>query len=345
EATIPTEAPVIGFIAHMDTSPDSSGQNVNPRVTENYGGGEIVLGHGKTLSPSEFPDLKKYTGQDIITADGGTLLGADDKAGVAEIMAAMEYLKLNPDICHGKIRIAFTPDEEIGRGVDHFDVEQFGAAFAYTVDGGELGELETENFNAARAIFEIEGKSVHTGSAKGIMINAGLLAVELAGRFPKAETPAETEGDEGFYHLLKIAGEVEKAKLVYLIRDFDRKGFEARKNFVEQAARDMREKYGQDTIRLRLYDEYYNMAEKLTDHQLIIDVAWNAMEKAGVKPRRSAIRGGTDGSRLCYMGLPCPNLFTGGHNFHGHYEYIPLQSMMKAVEVIVNICRSGCEIN
>ncbi|MDR1558887.1 MAG: peptidase T [Clostridiales bacterium] len=339
-SNINTEGPAIGFVAHVDTSPDCSGKDVKPRITHDYDGVDITLGGGVTLSPKEFPDLKKYKGMDIITASGGTLLGADDKAGLAEILTAMEYLIENPDIPHGKICVGFTPDEEVGHGVDRFDLKTFGAAFAYTIDGGEIGELESENFNAARAIIKIAGKSVHTGSAKGIMINAGLIAAELVSRMPENEIPAKTEGYEGFFHLLEIQGHVEQAKVVFLVRDFDLDGLKARKAFIEKTVAELNEKYG-GALSLNQYDEYYNMAGPLAGHGHVVDIAHKAIEDAGITPIRKPIRGGTDGSRLCYMGLPCPNIFTGGHNAHGPYEYIPLQSMGKAVEVIVNICKSS----
>ncbi|MDR1538614.1 MAG: peptidase T [Clostridiales bacterium] len=344
-STVSADAPVVGFIAHLDTSPDSSGKNVNPTVHMNYGGGSIELKPGMLLSPSEFPELSGYLGQDIVTTDGTTLLGADDKAGIAEIMTAAEYLIQNPEVEHGKIMIGFTPDEEVGRGGIYFNVEEFGANFAYTLDGGEIGELEAENFNAARATFKITGKSVHTGSAKGIMKNAALIAVELAQEMPYNETPALTEGYDGFFHLVSIEGIVESAKLVYLIRDFDVEGFRARKESMTELAESIGRKYGHESISLEMHDEYYNMADSLKGHELVIDLACRAMDDAGVKPKRKAIRGGTDGAMLSQKGLACPNLFTGGHNFHGPYEYIPLQSMEKAVEVIINICKGAARVN
>jgi len=339
-SNLKTDAPAIGFIAHIDTSPDCSGANVTPRVTENYGGGDIRLNNNVTISPDEFPSLKEYAGQDIITASGDTLLGADDKAGVAEILTAMEYLAENPDIPHRKICVGFTPDEEVGHGADRFDIGRFGAAFAYTIDGGQVGELESENFNAARATVNITGKSVHPGTAKGVMVNAGLVAAELVSRMPENEIPAATEGYEGFYHLTDLTGSVEHARVVLLIRDFDAEGFKARKTFIEKTAAELNGKYN-GALSLDLRDQYYNMASPLDEHPHVIDIAYKAVEEAGVKPIRKPIRGGTDGSRLCYMGLPCPNIFTGGHNAHGPYEYIPLQSMGKAVEVILNICKSS----
>ena len=333
------EAPAIGFLAHMDTSPDYSGVDVKPKVTCNYDGGDIVLGKGTVLSPTEFPCLKEYIGQDIITSSGDTLLGADDKAGIAEILTAMEYLIKNPDIPHGKICVGFTPDEEIGRGADKFDLKAFGAAFAYTIDGGEIGELKSENFNAAQAEINVIGKSVHPGAAKGIMVNAVLVAAELVSKMPVDEIPAKTDDYEGFFHLMDLRGCVEHAKLFYSIRDHDKNGFNERKSFIEKIVAELNEKYPK-ALKLDLKDEYYNMAGPLAEHKHVIDLAYKAMEEAGVKPLRTPIRGGTDGARLSFMGLPCPNIFTGGHNAHGPYEYIPLQSMGKAVEVILNICKS-----
>jgi tripeptide aminopeptidase len=336
--------PVIGFIAHMDTSPESSGKGVSPKVTENYDGSDIPLKSGISLSPREFPDLKKYVGQEIITADGDTLLGADDKAGVAEIMVAMEHLIAHPEIKHGKIRIAFTPDEEVGHGIEHFDVAKFNADFGYTLDGGELGELEAENFNAARAVVEFKGKSVHPGTAKGIMVNAALLAGELIHMLPLDETPAATEGYEGFYHVVSVEGAVESAKVDIILRDFDPEGLEARKAKINEIAATLREMWPKAKVSVAISNQYSNMAEPLKDKQEIVELAVKAMEEAGVKPIRKAIRGGTDGAMLSYAGLPCPNIFTGGHNFHGPYEYIPTQSMVKAVETVVAISRLGAKL-
>lgn len=328
--------PVIGFIAHMDTSPDASGTNVKPVLTENYNGKPIPL-QGITLSPKEFPQLLLYEGETIITSDGTTLLGADDKAGIAEIICAMEYLVQHPKIRHGKIVIAFTPDEEIGRGVDCFDVEEFGADFAYTIDGGRVGELEYENFNAARADITIKGKSVHPGTAKDSMCNAALIGAELANCFPLTETPAHTEQYEGFYHLCSFHGTVEAAQLSYIIRDFDMTDFEKRKTFVKELVSNFNIKY-ENCITLDMHDEYYNMAAKIEEHAQIVELAAKAMEDCGITPMIQPIRGGTDGARLSYMGLPCPNLFAGGHNFHGPYEFIPVSSMEKATAVIIRLC-------
>lgn len=330
------EGPVIGFISHMDTSPDCSGLCIKPMIIENYDG-KTIERKGVPLSPDEFPELKLYTGKTIICSDGTTLLGADDKAGCAEILTALSYLAEHTEIKHPTIRVAFTPDEEIGAGVDHFDVEKFGCDFAYTVDGGILGEISYENFNAARAKIDIKGKSVHPGSAKGLMINAALIGCELNSMLPENETPANTEGYEGFYHLTKMNGNVENAHIDYIIRDFDKENFEKRKSNIENIVKELNEKYGKDTVNLNLYDEYYNMAEIINEHKYVLDRAVKSIEKAGVKPLIEPIRGGTDGARLSFMGLPCPNIFTGGHNFHGPYEFICVESMEKAVESIINI--------
>ena len=333
------QVPTIGFIAHMDTSPDMSGKNVKPQLIKNYDGNDIILNEGENivLSPADFPELKNYLGEDIITTDGTTLLGADNKAGIAEIITAMEYLLENPDIKHGKIKIAFTPDEEIGRGADFFDVKKFGADLAYTVDGGPIGELEYENFNAAAARISIKGESVHPGTAKGKMVNSILIANELISRLPEKETPADTEGYEGFYHLVSIKGNVEETKLHYIIRDFDKVNFIKRKALMEEIVRDLNEKYDKGRIQLKITDQYYNMKEIIENNKEIIDIAYQAMEEIGVTPIITPIRGGTDGARLSYMGLPTPNIFTGGHNFHGKYEFIPVFAMEKAVELIVKI--------
>jgi len=340
-ATLPAntdeDTKVIGLIAHMDTAPDASGEGVVPLLHENYNGGDIVLPHGITISPNEFPELKNYIGQTIITASGDTLLGADDKAGIAIILTAMEYLLRNPEIPHGKIRIAFTPDEEIGRGTENFDIEAFGADFALTIDGGATGELEFENFNAARAVFEIHGKSVHPGYAKGIMINAALIASELVSEFPPGETPANTEGYEGFYHIMNIEGGVEKATVNVIIRSFDEDEFEARKKFAKDLAARFNEKYGEGTVVLSLNDQYFNMMEFVPDW--VIELAKDAFSAAGVKPVIKPIRGGTDGAMLSNRGMPTPNIFTGGYNFHGPYEFAVLESMVKAVNVIINLSR------
>jgi tripeptide aminopeptidase len=331
--------PVIGFIAHMDTSPDFSGDNVNPKIVKNYDGSDIVLNEEQNivLRISESPELKDYIGKDIITTDGTTLLGADDKAGLAEIMTAMEYLIAHPEIKHGDVRIGFTPDEEIGRGADHFDVVKFNADLAYTVDGGVIGELEYENFNAAGAKITIKGRNFHPGYSKNKMINSALVANEFMTMLPADETPATTEGYEGFYHLLAINGEVEETNLSYIIRDFDAEKFEARKVFIQDIVNKLNEKYGNGAVTIEIKEQYRNMKEKVEPEKYIVDIAFKAMEAVGVKPLVRPIRGGTDGSRLSYMGLPTPNLFTGGHNFHGRFEYISIQSMEKAVEVVVKI--------
>jgi len=345
-ATLPANVnrnmPVIGFIAHMDTSPDMPGSGVNPRIVENYDGSDIVLNAEQNilLSPREFPHLKNYIGQTLIVTDGTTLLGADDKAGIAEIISAMEYLIEHPDILHGTIRICFTPDEEIGHGVDRFNVEEFGAHIAYTIDGGEIGELSYETFNAAGARITIHGRSIHTGDAKGKMKNAILIAMELNSMLPADEIPANTEGHQGFYHINEFSGNVDSAHMYYLIRDFDKDGFEKRKAKMQQIADKLNSKYGTGTVELDLYDQYYNMREIIEQHMHVVETAKAAMRAAGIQPRIVPTRGGTDGARLSYMGLPTPNLFTGGHNFHGRYEYIPILAMEKAVEVIINIAKA-----
>lgn len=331
-----SEGPVIGFISHMDTSPDCSGYGIDPIIKENYDGSPIER-KGPALNADEFPELKYYIGKTIICSDGTTLLGADDKAGIAEILTAISYLKNHPEIKHSTIKIAFTPDEEIGAGADHFDVEAFGCDYAYTIDGGILGEISYENFNAARAKIDIIGKSVHPGSAKDSMINAGLIACEFNSMLPANEIPAKTEGYEGFYHLTKMKGNVESAHLDYIIRDFDKKSFENRKDNIIKIVEALNRKYGEGTLKLDLYDEYYNMAEIINEHKYVLDRAVEAIKKTGVEPLIEPIRGGTDGARLSFMGLPCPNIFTGGHNFHGPYEFICVESMEKAVETIINI--------
>lgn len=338
-ANIEKEIPVLGFVAHIDTSPDMPGSNVRPRIVTNYDGEDIVLNQEKNivLSPGYFPSLKAYVGQDLITTDGTTLLGADDKAGIAEIVTAVEYLIKNPALPHGKIRIGFTPDEEIGRGADHFDIEQFGADLAYTLDGGPLGELEYENFNAAAAKITINGISVHPGTAKGKMINSQLIAAELIGMLPEEETPTHTEGYQGFYHLVKMQGNVEQTRLNYIIRDFERSGFSSRKAVIQGIVEQLNDKYGQGSAVLQLKDQYYNMKEIVEKNQEIIAIAEEAMKDVGIKPLINPIRGGTDGARFSYMGLPTPNLFTGGHNYHGKFEYIPTMAMEKAVEVVLKI--------
>ncbi len=329
--------PKIGFIAHMDTSPDVSGKDIKPNIVKNYDGSVIKLSNGKELSPQDFPDLKLYVGEDIITTDGTTLLGADDKAGIAEIMSAVEYLKENSHIPHGEIAIAFTPDEEIGRGADKFDIKSFGADFAYTMDGGKIGELEFENFNAARVKIIINGRNVHPGYAKDTMINASLIGSHLVTLFPKNETPSATEKYEGFYHLCSFNGTVEECTITYILRDFKSEGLERRKQFVLETVENLNIKYN-NAIELEICDEYRNMYEKIKDKKFIIDLAEKAMLKCGVTPIKQPIRGGTDGARLSYMGLACPNIFAGGHNFHGVYEFIPINSMEKARDVIINIC-------
>lgn len=348
-ATLPAntdkKCPVVGFIAHFDTSPDFAGENVNPRLVENYPGGSVVLSEDGTveLDPQMFPELGQYIGQDLLVTDGKTLLGADDKAGIVEIVSAMEYLIAHPEIKHGKIRIGFTPDEEIGKGADHFDVEKFGADFAYTLDGGEIGELEYENFNAAGARIIIQGRSVHPGYAKGKMINAALVANQIISFLPAAQRPEHTEKYEGFYHVTSVDGNVSQAMVEMIIRDHDRKKFDDRKNFLVECCSLINLKHGAEVVKLQLEDQYYNMREKIEPVKYVVDIAEQAMRKAGVAPKIKAIRGGTDGARLSYMGLPCPNIFAGGHNFHGPYEYLPIQSMKKAVEVIVGICELVAE--
>lgn len=328
-------APTIGLISHMDTSPDASGENVLSNIVENYDGKAIPL-NGTVLSPEEFPSLKEYIGQTLITSDGTTLLGADDKAGIAEILTAAEYLLAHPEIPHGAIRIAFTPDEEIGKGVDFFDVDKFHADFAYTLDGGRIGELEYENFNAARAIIRIKGKNVHPGSAKNVMKNAALIGTEIASLLPERETPAKTEGYEGFFHLCSFEGDVTSATLNYIIRDFNADSFAHRKELLRLIVEQKNAQYN-NCIELDLRDEYYNMLSQIEPHMEIVSLAKQAMLDCGITPIIQPIRGGTDGARLSFMGLPCPNLFAGGHNFHSNYEYIPVPSMEKAVSMIVRI--------
>lgn len=338
------ERPVIGLIAHMDTSPAVTGRNVNPSVIENYDGGDIVLNKEKNIvmETEDFPELPKYKGQRLIVTDGTTLLGADDKAGVAEIMAAAEYLLTHKEIPHGKIRIGFTPDEEVGAGTEHFNVELFGADYAYTVDGGELGELEYENFNAAGAKVTFNGRSVHPGDAKNKMVNALLLAMEFQNMLPVFENPMYTEKYEGFYHLSSLKGTVESAVSEYIIRDHSREKFENKKKYFQDAADYMNRKYGENTVVVSMKDSYYNMREIIEQHSHLIENAKKAMEKTGVVPKVIPIRGGTDGARLSFMGLPCPNLCTGGHNFHGRFEYISADSMEKIVEILVELITAGC---
>lgn len=331
--------PVIGFIAHMDTSPDMSGTDVKPQIIKNYDGGDIVLNKelNIVLSPSESPELKEYVGQDLITTDGTTLLGADDKAGIAEILTAVEYLVNHPEVTHGTIKVGFTPDEEVGRGADYFDVEKFGADVAYTMDGGKIGELEYESFNAAQAKVKIKGRNVHPGYAAGKMKNSILIANDFIGRFPADEVPERTAGYDGFFHLNSMKAEVEETNMQYLIRDFERENFERRKQLMLKVVEDMNKKYGEGTVILDLKDQYYNMKEKIDEVKYVVDIAYEAMESAGIVPKVKAIRGGTDGSRLSFMGLPTPNIFAGGENFHGKFEYAPIQSLEKAVEVIVKL--------
>ena len=342
-ASIPSncgkDVPAVGFIAHADTAPDAPGNNVKPQIIENYDGGEIELKGvpGLSLKPSEFPELLNYTGQTIITTDGTTLLGADDKAGIAEIMNAVQYIVEHPEFKHGDITIGFTPDEEIGRGVVKFDVEKFGAKYAYTMDGGQIGELEYENFNAAGASIRIQGCNVHPGTAKGKMKNATLIAMELHGMLPVDQRPEYTSGYEGFYHLISFNGEVENATFSYIIRDHDMQLYEDKKAFIQKCVDFINEKYGAGTATLELKHQYYNMRKQVEPHYHIVEKAMKAIEMAGITPKVQPIRGGTDGANLSFMGLPCPNIFAGGHNFHGKMEYLPLQSMEKASEVILNI--------
>ncbi|MFK4786174.1 peptidase T [Fusobacterium sp. MFO224] len=337
------DIPTIGFISHIDTAPSFNGKGVNPRIIGDYNGEEIVLNKEKdiVMSPKDFPELKNYKGQDLIVTDGTTLLGADDKAGVVEIMAALKYLKAHPEIEHGDIRLCFTPDEEIGRGSDKFDVKGFNADFAYTIDGGELGELEYENFNAASAEIRITGKNIHPGTAKNKMINSLIIAMEINSMLPVQERPEHTEKYEGFFLLKKMEGIVEETSMHYIIRDHSMEKFNEKKEFMKDVIRFIESKYKGARIELNIKDSYYNMKEKIEPEYYIIELAKKSMEDVGVVPKIKPIRGGTDGARLSYMGLPCPNIFTGGHNFHGKYEYIPIQSMEKAVEVIVSIIKNS----
>ncbi|HEX7585250.1 MAG TPA: peptidase T, partial [Prolixibacteraceae bacterium] len=342
-ATLPSNvdhpAPVIGFISHMDTSPDYSGEHVNPQLVKNYQGEDLILNADQKviLCSAYFPDLLKYIGQDILTTDGKTLLGADDKAGIAEIITTMDFLVRHPEIKHGQIRICFTPDEEVGQGTKHFDLKQFGAEFAYTLDGGEIGELEYENFNAASAKISVKGRSVHPGSAKNTMINSILIATQIIQTLPPDQRPEYTEGYEGFFHLTSFEGNVSLSKLEYIIRDHDLEKFEAKKNLMKEICSLINLQYGQGIVSLEMNDQYYNMKQKVEPVKYIVDLAEQAMNDVGVTPKIKAIRGGTDGAQLSWKGLPCPNIFAGGHNFHGPYEFIPVQSMQKAVEVIVRI--------
>ncbi|MCB0399915.1 MAG: peptidase T [Winogradskyella sp.] len=348
-ATLPSnvdhDVPTIGFISHFDTSPDFTGANVKPQIVENYDGQDIVLNAEKNiiLSPDYFEDLLLYKGQTLITTDGTTLLGADDKAGITEIVTAMEYLINHPEIKHGEIKVGFTPDEEIGRGAHKFDVEKFGADWAYTMDGSQIGELEYENFNAAGAKIRVKGKIVHPGYAKGKMINSMYYATEFINALPRLETPEHTEGYEGFFHLHNIDGKVEETLLQYIIRDHDKDKFEARKALMEKVVFDLNTKFESEIFEIEIKDQYYNMKEKVEPVKHIVDIAEEAMISVGIKPLIKPIRGGTDGSQLSYMGLPCPNIFAGGHNFHGRYEYVPVESMQKAVEVICKIAELTAE--
>lgn len=344
-ATLPAntnkQVPTIGFLAHVDTATDFTGKNVKPQIVENYDGGDVILNKelGIVLSPEAFPSLKNYKGQTLITTDGTTLLGADDKAGVAEIMTAMNYLIQHPEIKHGKVRVAFTPDEEIGRGPHKFNVDRFGAKYAYTMDGGPLGELQYESFNAAAAKITIKGNNIHPGSAKGKMVNSIKIGMELNQQLPVREAPEYTEGYEGFYHLLSFHGDVEKTELYYIIRDHDRQKFEAKKENLVKIIDQLRQKYGEDTIGLKLEDQYYNMREKIEPVKEVFENAKEAMERLDITPVIEPIRGGTDGSQLSYMGLPTPNIFAGGENMHGKYEFVSVETMMKATEVIVEIAK------
>ena len=345
KSNIKEDVPTIGFIAHYDTSPDCSGAGVNAQMVSHYDGGDILLNSEKTLSPKKFPELLQHVGEDLIVTDGTTLLGADDKAGIAEIVQAMVWLQEHKDVKHGKIRIAFNPDEEIGMGARHFDVEKFGCQWAYTMDGGDVGELEFENFNAASAKITIKGVSVHPGYAKGKMVNANALATEFAQMIPADETPETTEGYQGFYHLLNITSNVEQARLSYIIRDHDRDRFEDRKRFMLRCAEQMNERYGEGTVECVVNDQYYNMKEKIDPQMHVIDLVVHAMQAVGVAPKVKPIRGGTDGAQLSFKDLPCPNIFAGGINFHGPYEFVPVQSMEKAMRVIIKICQLVGEYN
>lgn len=333
------EVPTIGFISHFDTTPDFTGKNVKPQLIENYDGGDIVLNKEQNivLSPSYFEELLLYKGQTIITTDGTTLLGADDKAGITEIMEAMNYLLAHPEIKHGKIRVGFTPDEEIGRGAHHFDVENFGAAWAYTMDGSQIGELEYENFNAASALVTVQGKIVHPGYAKGKMVNSMYIATDYINSLPRLETPEHTEDREGFFHLYSIKGGVDGTELAYIIRDHDKGHFEARKEMMQKLAGELNAQLGREVVKVEIKDQYFNMREKVEPVMHIVAIAEEAMKTLGITPLIKPIRGGTDGSQLSYMGLPCPNIFAGGHNFHGRYEYVPVESMIRATEVIIKI--------
>ena len=345
KSNIKEKVPTIGFISHYDTSPDCSGADIKAHIIKNYEGGEILLSEGIVSSPQKFPELLHHIGEDLIVTDGHTLLGADDKAGIAEIVQAMCYLRDHKDIKHGDIRIAFNPDEEIGMGAHHFDVEKFNCEWAYTMDGGDVGELEFENFNAASAKITIKGISVHPGYAKGKMVNASALSAELAMMLPHDETPETTEGYQGFYHLLGIESHCEQAKMSYIIRDHDREIFEDRKHFMQRCVDQMNEKYGEGTVTCEIKDQYYNMKEKIDPQMHVIDLVLHAMQDCGVAPKVKPIRGGTDGAQLSFKGLPCPNIFAGGVNFHGPYEFVSIQSMEKALNVIVRICELTADYN
>jgi tripeptide aminopeptidase len=340
-SNVPHEVPTIGFISHFDTTPDFTGKDVKPQIIENYDGKDIVLNKAQNiiLSPSYFEDLLLYKGQTLITTDGTTLLGADDKAGITEIVSAMEYLVQHPEIKHGKIRIGFTPDEEIGRGAHKFDVEKFGAEWAYTMDGSQVGELEYENFNAAGALVSIKGKIVHPGYAKGKMVNSMYIATDYINSLPRLETPEHTQDRQGFFHLYSVTGEVDSTQLQYIIRDHDKEHFEARKEMMLKLADELNSQLGQPCVSVEIKDQYFNMREKIEPVMHIVDIAQKAMEQAGIKPLIKPIRGGTDGSQLSFKGLPCPNIFAGGHNFHGRFEYVPIESIQKAIEVIINIAQ------
>ena len=344
-ATLPSnidkDVPTVGFISHLDTSPDMSGKNVKPRIVENYDGNDIVLNEKENivLSPKQFPELTMYRGQSLVVTNGLTLLGADDKAGIAEIMTAMDYFIKNPDVKHGKVRIAFNPDEEIGLGAHHFDVAKFGCQFDYTMDGGEIGELEYENFNAAGAKVTFYGTNVHPGYAKNKMVNSMKIATKFMATVPANESPEYTDGYEGFYHLTGIGGDVEKTTVSYIIRDHDRKKFEERKAHLQMLVDKINSEFGDNTATLEVKDQYYNMKEKVEPVKYIVDIASEAIRQAGVEPKVKPIRGGTDGAQLSFKGLPCPNIFAGGHNFHGKYEFVPIQSMEKATEVVKNIIK------
>lgn len=348
-ATLPSnvehEVPAIGFVSHFDTSPDFTGANIKPQIVENYDGKDIILNEAEdiVLSPDYFEDLLQYKGQTLITTDGTTLLGADDKAGITEIMSAVEYLLKHPEIKHGPIKVGFTPDEEIGRGAHKFDVQKFGAKWAYTMDGSQIGELEYENFNAAGADVKVKGKIVHPGYAKGKMVNSMYIAQDFVNSLPRLETPEHTEGRQGFFHLTQISGKVEETNMHYIIRDHDKEHFEARKKMMLDLAAEINSQHQKEVITIKIKDQYFNMREKVEPVMHIVDIAEDAMKAVDVEPIIKPIRGGTDGSQLSFMGLPCPNIFAGGHNFHGRYEYVPVESMIKATEVIVKIAELTAE--